>query len=145
MPQSESQGGTASAARYALPAIVLGGLLLGISFLPSLAGGHARWTKDQALEYQQASMRIQELTHDLGSQSPDTASPATTVEFRAALDHFHNLESQLKDAREQSGHGATVLRVVGLLLAIGGTISLVPKKRKAGELRPFTAVRDSNR
>jgi len=145
MSPSESERVKTNTARYALTAILVGVVLLGVSFLPALAGGQARWSKEQALEYQQASLRIQELTHTLASQTPETASRKSADEFQDALGHFHDLQSNLETARGQSGHLAAVLRVAGLLLLVGGAISFLPMKRKPAELRPFTATRDPNR
>lgn len=145
MASTELQGMSSKARTQSILVVVVGIGLLATSFLPWLAGGRARWSKEQALEYQQASLRIQELTHKLASQTPETASRDTADDFQDALDHFHDLQSKLETARGQSGHLAAVLRVVGLVLVVGGAIRLIPMKRKSSELRPFSAARDPNR
>ena len=53
-------------------------MLVGLSFLPASCDRRERWTNGSSKrEYQDASMQIQQLTHELGSQSPDTASRDT--------------------------------------------------------------------
>jgi hypothetical protein len=125
----------------ALPAIILGAALFALSFLPIFASGRERWTKDQALELQQASMRIQELTHKLGSQSPDTANKQAAEDYHQALDRFEALQGELKSAQGRSGSLGAVLRILGLLLAIGGAVSFFATKRKSGDLRPVHTAR----
>ena len=45
--------------RVAGAATLLGVALIGISFLPAVAGERDRWTNERAREYQDASMQIQ--------------------------------------------------------------------------------------
>lgn len=141
MPNSEPQRGADGFARYALPAIAIGLVLFGASFLPMFASGRERWTKEQALELQQASMRIQELTHKLASQTPDSASRSASDDYHQAVDHFKSLQLQLKDARSHRGGLGAVLRILGLLLAVGGAATWLASKRKPAELRPIRATR----
>jgi hypothetical protein len=141
MSSNDRQRNAEASARYALPAIVMGITLFGLSFLPIFASGRERWTKDQALELQQASMRIQELTHKLGAQTPDTVNRQTSQDYQQALDHFANMQSQLKEAQSRSGSLEAVLRILGLLLAIGGAVSFFATKRKSGDLRPIHTAR----
>jgi hypothetical protein len=142
MPSSKPQRGADDSARYALPAMILGGALFAISFLPLFAGGRERWTKEQALELQQASMRIQELTHQLSTQTPDTATKNTSQDFKQALDHFESLQVELKKARSHSGSLGAVLRIAGLLLVVGGGVGyVVTRQKKTAELRPVHSVR----
>ena len=74
MASTEPQVNSSKARTQSILVVGVGFSLLATSFLPWLAGGRERWTKEQALEYQQASLRIQELTHKLASQTPDTVS-----------------------------------------------------------------------
>jgi len=141
MSSNDPRHGAESLARFALPAVIVGMALFALSFLPLFTSGRERWTKQQALELQQASMRIQELTHQLGSQTPDTASRQTSQDYRQALDHYEDLQSQLKDARGRSGSLGPVMRILGLLLAIGGAVSFFATKRKSTDLRPIHTVR----
>lgn len=144
MSSNEPRPGAVAPSRYALPAILLGIALLAVSFLPLFASGRESWTKEQALELQQASMRIQELTHKLGSKSRDTASRQAADDYQQALDHFQLLQSELKDAQSRNNSLAPVLRMLGLLMAIGGAANLAAAKRKkTAELPPMHTTRPS--
>lgn len=141
MPNSESQRGAANSARYAFSAIVLGAAIFALSFLPLFAGGRERWTKEQALELQESSMRIQELTHKLGSQTRDEATKTTADDYHQALDRFQSLQGELKNAQARSNSVGPVMRILGLLVAIGGSAGFFVKPRKAAELRPVHTTR----
>ncbi|MGE3241907.1 MAG: hypothetical protein AB7G28_00695 [Pirellulales bacterium] len=142
MASIEPQRGRVSSTRYALPALFAGVALLGLSFLPILASGRDRWTKEQALELQQASLRIQELTHKLGSQTPDTASKRTATDYQDALNHFQDLQTELKDARGRTGSLKAVMRIVGLLLVVVGASGFATtRRRNTADLRPVHTVR----
>ena len=99
MASSEIGPGPQRSPKAALAAVALGILLVGLSFLPALAGQRERWTKEQATAYQDASMKIQQLTHELGNQSPDTASRAKEAEFQQAINRFQDLRTELNEAR----------------------------------------------
>ena len=130
MAINEPERGSVRSRKYALAAVLVGAALAAISFLPALAGGQDRWTAHEARQYQDASMQIQKLTHDLGSQSPDAASRKTSVEFEAAINRFQDLRIKLDDARARSRIGSTTLRVVGIVLVIAGLANYVAATRK---------------
>jgi hypothetical protein len=130
MATSEPECGSVRSRKYALAAVLVGAALTAISFLPALVGGTERWTTDQAREYQNASMQIQKLTHELGGQSPDTASRETSVEFEAAINRFQDLRAKLVDARARSRIWPTTLRVVGIVFVIAGLANYFAAARK---------------
>jgi hypothetical protein len=120
MASNEPVSGEKDSRKAGLATAIVGILLVGASFVPALTGSSERWTTEQASAYQDASMRIQKLTHDLGNQSPDSASRDTDVEFEKALDHFHDLRAELNDARNDRGYLKMALRVIGGTLGIAG-------------------------
>ena len=125
MASSEPERHRQRSQQIALAVFLTGVGLLGCSFLPAFASGSTRWSSDQARQYQDASMQIQKLTHQLAQQSPDTATQSSSVEFKKALDHFQQLQGELSDARSQSGIWAMTLRVVGVVLGIAGITNLI--------------------
>jgi hypothetical protein len=111
---------------------VLGGVsLVALSFLPAFASGKARWTPDKARAYQEASVKIQELSHKVAQESPDTVSRATSDEVNEALDNFDQLRHELESVRSQSGLWAIALRAIGICLVALGIAGYVASTRSA--------------
>lgn len=131
MPSSDPEP---RSSRTGLAAVLLGMLLVALSFLPAIAGERARWTTERAREYQNASLRIQQLTHELGDQQPDDAGRATEEEYRAAIDHFQDLQAELHQARSDRGLLKTALRVLGGGLVVGGMVRHLAARREHREI-----------
>ena len=119
--------------RASIAATVLGAALVGISFLPAVAGERERWTNERAREYQDASMRIQKLTHQLGEQKPDTAARHTEVEFQKAMGRFQDLQTELNQARNDGGLLKMTLRAIGGVLGVAGIAYFFASRRKESQ------------
>src|SRR5688572_27432172 len=118
----------ADSARLQIAALaaILAGIVLAIaSFLPMFQSAGQRWTKDRAIEYQEASLAIQNLGHEVSAQSPENASRAESEKLNNALAHFRQLQQELETARSESLSIGVLLRVVGVLSAIGGVICYI--------------------
>ena len=112
--------------------ILLAGLVLtAVSFAPLFQSGSERWTADRAREYQDASLEIQELTHELGGRSPESAKREDSQKLNDALQHFQVLQQELKDAQAQSGGLAVLLRAAGIVLMVVGVVMFVVRRRPA--------------
>lgn len=122
MARSEPKADSARSQVGALATILAGIVLAVASFLPMFQSADARWTNDRAREYQDAALAIQNLSHDAGKATPDTATRADAEKLNDALTHFQQLQQELESARSQSLSLGVLLRVVGVLLAIVGTV-----------------------
>jgi predicted negative regulator of RcsB-dependent stress response len=145
MAQSEPKADSARPQVAALAAILAGLVFVGVSFLPTFQSGSERWTNDRAREYQDAALAIQNLSHHAATQTPDTASRADAEKLEQALAHFQNLQQELETARSQSAGLGVLLRVVGVLLAIGGSILYVAWRPTAPESIDHASNRFSSR
>lgn len=138
---SSSQGtSTAGIRKFSIGAILIGLAIAALSFLPSLAAGTKRWTPDKAREFQKASLEIQELSHTVVSQTPDSASRETSTRFQKAIDNFESLRTELEEARSHNGSLAAVLRLLGGTLIVGGIVGClatirIPKGESGVHLR----------
>jgi uncharacterized protein HemX len=145
MAMSEPKTDSARPQVAALAAILAGLVLAAASFLPMFQSGSERWTNDRAREYQDAALEIQNLTHHAASQSPDTASRADAEKLDQALSHFQGLQQELDAARSQSAGLGMLLRIVGVLLAIVGSVLYVAWRPTAPESADHTSNRFSSR
>jgi hypothetical protein len=116
--------------QFAVASLAAGAVLLSLSFVPALSSGKERWSTEKARDYQQASLEIQELTHELVNKSPDDMSRETSTKYRDAMDNYESLRSQLEDARSRRGTSAAVLRVLGAGLMIAGILSFLSTVRR---------------
>lgn len=129
MPNSESDHVPVRSQRWGVAAIVVGLVLACLSFLPAFSGGSERWTSDEARAYQDASMKIQNLTHQLGSEQPETVSRNSSADFEKAIEDFQELRSKLEEARDRSGLWGTTLRLAGVALLFVGAARLWSARR----------------
>ncbi len=107
--------------------MLAGSMLFALSFLPVLSGGRERWTTDQALAYQAASMQIQEFSHQMVGDKPAIAQHQAAEGFRNALYNFQALRTKLNDARSRSNSWAMLLRAVGIVTVATGAVSFLYK------------------
>lgn len=145
MAMSEPKIDSARPQVAALAAILTGLVLAAASFLPTFQSGSEQWTNDRAREYQEAALQIQNLTHHAASQTPDTATRADSQKLDQALTHFQDLQQELEAARSQSLGLGVLLRVVGVLLAVGGSILYVAWRPTAPESTDHASNRFSSR
>jgi hypothetical protein len=81
--------------------------------------GDGVWPAEKASAYRQASLKIQELTHELGNLSPDDVSREEAEQFRSAMDNYESIRAELESA--QNRHRAAWgpwLRICGFFLLI---------------------------
>lgn len=145
MAMSEPKTDSARPQVAALAAILAGLVLAAASFLPTFQSGSEQWTNDRAREYQEAALQIQNLTHHAASQTPDTATRADSEKLDRALTHFQDLQQELESARSQSLGLGVLLRVVGVLLAVGGSILYAAWRPTAPESTDHASNRFSSR
>jgi hypothetical protein len=129
---------------WPLVLLALGMLLIGLSFLPSIAvDGRSEWTDEKALQYQEASATLHGLAHEIG-HAPENPGVGTNSQqqLEAAQARFDELRRQLQAARSRSINWALALRSLGVVFAIVGSVAYFAKlRRRIPELRDYHRVR----
>jgi hypothetical protein len=97
--------------------------MVGLSFIvsgPSV--GRALWSDAQAGEYQQAALRLHELSHAHGEAAENGAAEKIPTELAAAQARYDSIRSQLDGARHSPNQLATALRWAGVGSALVGLV-----------------------
>ena len=116
--------------RAALLLLSAGAALIVASFIwPSLSNGRESWTTEHALEHQHASADLHQLSHKYDQERAKGNGEAVLDELEQARAEYGKLDADLEAARNRPARVAMVLRVLGVLLAIGGGISYVKATR----------------
>jgi hypothetical protein len=100
-------------------AFLAGGVLAAASWLPVFSPSDGVWPAEKASAYRQASLKIQELTHELGNLPPEDLSREDAEQFRSAMDNYESIRAELESAQQR--HRAAW----GPLLRIGGFFLLI--------------------
>jgi hypothetical protein len=120
-------------ARLAIVCIVLGLILLGVSFAwPRLIKDDQVWSDDQAHELSQAAASLHHMTHEAAEaqlkKTSDAERARWDAELKAAQDRYEKSRSQLDRAKRVRNTAAAVMRWSGVALLLIGIIRYVALK-----------------
>ena len=90
---------------------------------PKVSTGRSQWSDVQAHKYQSVSAELHGLSHQFAHQQEEGGDvEALAQKLHSARSEFERLHGQLKAARQSPLRVATILRFLGFVLVVLGTI-----------------------
>jgi hypothetical protein len=123
MPDHEAERRPFDARPFAGVAIAVGAVLIGASFLTFDSASRARWSAAQASEYQQAALRLHELSHAHEGAPDGGDAESVHQELAAAQKRYDAIRADLDGARQTPLLLKSVLRWGGVVIAVGGIVA----------------------
>jgi len=112
--------------------LAIGCALVSLSFAwPRVAGGSAAWPKDQALRYQRAAANLHSLSHKYAQAAAQGDERAVRRELEQAHGEYSEVRSELDSAMARPKRLATIIRALGLVLAVVGAVAFYYSAQRA--------------
>ncbi len=106
--------------------LIVGIALIAWSFIwASIATGSSTWSQEQARKYQAAATKLHSLSHQYAQEAARGNEAAVRDDLDKARAEYQSLRGELESAIGRPRYIAWMLRLAGLLLLIGGVVSLL--------------------
>jgi hypothetical protein len=113
--------------------VIVGLGLFAFSFVwPGSSTRLARWSTDQALEYQAASANLHRLSHEFSRSAGTDKAQQVRAELHKAQSEFDVLRAELDSATARPKQIAMLLRFGGLALAAAGAADIYFRRAPGG-------------